>query len=48
MIPRLFFRVHAPYRTTLEGHVENGKITRLKVTPQSRAKDVVVVAVGGQ
>ena len=38
------FKVHAPYRTTVEGHVENGKITRLKVTPQSRAKDVVIVA----
>jgi hypothetical protein len=38
------FKVHAPYRTTLEGHVENGKITRLKVTPQSRAKDVVLLA----
>jgi alpha-L-fucosidase 2 len=42
------FKVHAPYRTTLEGHVENGTITRLKVTPQSRAKDVVIVATGGQ
>jgi hypothetical protein len=37
------FKVHAPYRTTLEGHVENGKVTRLRITPQSRAKDVVVV-----
>jgi alpha-L-fucosidase 2 len=37
------FKLHAPYRTTVEGHVENGKITNLKVTPQSRAKDVVVV-----
>ena len=42
------FKVHAPYRTTLEGHVENGKITRLSVTPQSRAKDVVILAVDGQ
>jgi alpha-L-fucosidase 2 len=42
------FKVHAPYRTTVEGHVENGKITGLKVTPQSRAKDVVIVASGGQ
>jgi hypothetical protein len=42
------FKVHAPYRTTLEGHVENGKITRLKVTPQSRAKNVVFVASGGR
>jgi alpha-L-fucosidase 2 len=42
------FKLHAPYRTTVEGHVENGKITNLKVTPQSRAKDVVIVATGGQ
>ena len=38
------FKLHAPYRTTVEGHVENGKITNLKVTPQSRAKDVVIVS----
>jgi hypothetical protein len=37
------FRLHAPYRTTVEGHVEHSKITNLKVTPQSRAKDVVFV-----
>jgi hypothetical protein len=42
------FKLHASYRTTVEGHVENGKIVRLKVTPQSRAKDVVIVATGGQ
>jgi hypothetical protein len=42
------FKLHAPYRTTVEGHVENGKITNLKVTPQSRAKDVVVVAADGR
>jgi alpha-L-fucosidase 2 len=37
------FMLHAPYHTTVEGHVENGKITNLKVVPQQRAKDVVVV-----
>jgi hypothetical protein len=42
------FKLHAPYRTTVEGHVENGKITNLKVTPQSRAKDVVIVASDGR
>jgi len=42
------FKLHAPYRTTVEGHVENGKITNLKVTPQSRAKDVVLVSSDGQ
>jgi alpha-L-fucosidase 2 len=38
------FKLHAPYQTTVEGHVENGKITNLKVIPQSRAKDVVLVS----
>ena len=42
------FKLHAPYRTTVEGHVENGKITSLKVTPQSRSKDVEIVAHDGQ
>jgi alpha-L-fucosidase 2 len=42
------FKLHAPYRTTVEGHVENGKITNLKVTPQSRAKDVVLVSSDGR
>ena len=37
------FKLHAPYQTTVEGHVENGKITNLKVTPESRIKDVVVI-----
>jgi alpha-L-fucosidase 2 len=42
------FKLHAPYRTTVEGHVENGKITNLKVTPQSRAKDVVLDSSDGR
>jgi len=42
------FKLHAPYRTTVEGHVENGKITGLKVTPQSRAKDVEIVSSDGR
>jgi hypothetical protein len=42
------FKLHAPYRTTIEGHVANGKITRLRVTPNSRAKDVVVVGAGSR
>jgi hypothetical protein len=37
------FKLHAPYQTTVEGHVENGKVTTLKVIPADRAKDVVVV-----
>jgi alpha-L-fucosidase 2 len=38
------FKLHAPFQTTVEAHVEHGKITSLKVTPASRAKDVVVSA----
>jgi hypothetical protein len=34
------FKLHAPYQTTVEGHVENGKITALKVFPPQRARDV--------
>ena len=39
------FKLHAPHQTTVEGHVENGKVTHLKVTPETRAKDVVIVPV---
>jgi hypothetical protein len=34
------FKLHAPNRTTLEGRVEKGKLVRLKVTPESRRKDI--------
>lgn len=37
------FKLHAPFLTTVEGHVEHGKVTKLKVVPANRAKDVVVV-----
>jgi alpha-L-fucosidase 2 len=37
------FKLHAPYQTTVEGHAENGKVTGLKVVPDNRTKDVVVV-----
>ena len=40
------FKLHAPYRTTVEGHVEDGKITHLKIDPQERARDVVIVTPG--
>jgi len=35
------FKLHAPYRTTIEGIVKDGKIELMKVTPESRAKDVI-------
>ncbi len=37
------FKLRAPYKTTVSGHVEKGKLTRLEVFPKERAKDVVVV-----
>lgn len=36
------FKLHAPYRTVVEGQVRNGKITRLKVTPSSRRSDIQI------
>ena len=37
------FKLHAPYQTIVEGRVVNGALVDLKVTPQTRAKDVVNV-----
>ena len=37
------FKLHAPRQTTVECKVESGKITLLKVTPESRKKDVVLL-----
>jgi len=37
------FKLHAPFNTTVEGHVENGKLSRLKVVPEEREKDIVVM-----
>ncbi len=36
------FKLHAPGNTTVECFLVNGKITKLKVTPQTRSKDVIV------
>lgn len=36
------FKLHAPESTIIDCKVKNGKITRLKVTPESRRKDVVM------
>ncbi|HTI09235.1 MAG TPA: DUF5703 domain-containing protein [Puia sp.] len=36
------FKLHAPYNTTVQGRVINGKVTDLVVTPASRAADVSV------
>jgi hypothetical protein len=36
------FKLHAPDRTIVEGSVRDGKLSRLDVTPKSRAKDIVI------
>ena len=38
------FKLHAPKSTTVEGRVANGKVIDLKVTPESRRKDVLIGA----
>ena len=38
------FKLHAPQQTTVEATVKNGKLAELKVTPESRRKDVVIPA----
>ena len=35
------FKLHAPYNTTVEGVYRAGKLEQLKVTPDSRRKDVI-------
>lgn len=37
------FKLHAPYRTVVEGTVRDGKIASLQVTPEKRRKDVTVL-----
>jgi hypothetical protein len=37
------FKLHAPFKTVIEGSVRNGKVIDLKVSPEDRRKDVVVV-----
>jgi hypothetical protein len=39
------FKLHAPMKTTVEGVYRDGKLERLKVTPRSRAKDVLDLSV---
>jgi len=41
------FKLYAPNKTVVEGKVTNGEVVDLKVTPQSRRKDVVIVKEGG-
>jgi hypothetical protein len=37
------FKLHAPLQTTVQGKVRAGKVIELKVTPDSRKKDVIVM-----
>lgn len=37
------FKLHAPFNTTIRGHVEDGKLYGQWVTPAAPEKDVVVV-----
>jgi hypothetical protein len=37
------FKLHAPHQTTVECEVKNGKVQVLKVLPESRKGDVVVL-----
>lgn len=37
------FKFHAAFNTTVEGHVEHGRVTQLTVVPKERKKDVVVI-----
>jgi alpha-L-fucosidase 2 len=34
------FKLHAPYKTVVSGHVKQGKVTQLEVQPASRRKDI--------
>ena len=40
------FKLHAPYRTTVEGAVVDGRLIDLRVTPESRRADVIVEPAG--
>jgi hypothetical protein len=35
------FKLHAPYNTTVQGEVKDGKLLNLKLTPERRPKDVL-------
>jgi len=37
------FKLHAPFQTTVQGHVEVGKISNLIVMPKTREKDVEII-----
>jgi hypothetical protein len=36
------FKLHAPHQTVVEGTLRDGRLVALKVTPESRRKDLVI------
>ena len=40
------FKLHAPYKTIVEGRVRGGKVEQLLVTPEERRNDVIVGTAG--
>jgi hypothetical protein len=37
------FKLHAPYNTTVEAELKDGKIASIKILPAERAKDVEIM-----
>ena len=37
------FKLHAPYQTTIEGILKDGKVQSIKVFPKEREKDIVYI-----
>ena len=37
------FKLHAPYNTTVEATLKDGKIVDMKVLPEERRKDITVM-----
>jgi hypothetical protein len=37
------FKLHAPHQTIVEATVKGGKITEMKVTPEARKRDVIIL-----
>jgi hypothetical protein len=35
------FKLHAPYKTTIEGKLKGGKLISLKVLPENRKQDII-------
>jgi hypothetical protein len=37
------FKLHAPYQTIVQGSIQGGKVENLRVSPESRRKDVIIM-----